>query len=184
MENSKKTETISFRDADSGDVAEVSFLFQEHLQENPEYISHGEMQMGIALDPYRPASDAAEKWGSYLRERIEDRDSCVLIVSYQDRLAGFIIIQIGRDGDKPFGVLNNILVHSLNRGRGIGKRLLEKGIEWFRERGIYSCYLESGCSNHFAHEFFGRQGFVLISHTFHQIINDPSELDFSDKNED
>lgn len=184
MNNQNNKQAVKYREADADDVRDINGLFQEHIRDNLEYISHGEMQMGIALDGDNLSADAGDKWSGYISALIEQRQGVVLVAERRDVIIGFVIMQITDDGDDPFGVLNDILVHELDRGEGIGKSLLERGIDWLRARGIGNCYLESGRRNHFAHEFFARQGFRHISSTFHRFINDNPGFDFPEENDE
>jgi ribosomal protein S18 acetylase RimI-like enzyme len=154
------------REATREDVPRLTALFRENLAANPGYISHGEIQMGIAAGPGRPAPDGIGKWEKYLIDKIDDPRSRVLLHAPDGIPIAFIIIEIARDGDRPFGVICDLLVHPSLRGRGIGDGLLAAGMNWLRDRGIDAFYLESGAGNASAHAFFHRRGFRVISHVF------------------
>jgi GNAT superfamily N-acetyltransferase len=154
------------REATREDIPRLAALFWENLTANPDYISHGEIQMGIATAPGRPAPDGIGKWENYLLEKITDPCSHVLLHAPDGIPRAFIIVEIARDGDRPFGVICDLLVHPSLRGHGTGDTLLAAGMNWLRRQGIDSFYLESGTGNAAAHAFFQRRGFRVISHVF------------------
>lgn len=61
------------------DAPALADLFLGHIAAHTEYISHGEIQMGVgegvirdgALEA-RPAADAREKWLRYIHAHLED----------------------------------------------------------------------------------------------------------------
>ena len=184
MENTNNKGAVRYREASKEDTYSINTLFQEHISENYEYISHGEMQMGVALNPDLLSREASLKWRAYLTGLLDRRNCTVILAERRQQVIGFVIVRVTSDGDAPYGILNDILVHELDRGEGIGKSMLDRPIGWLRSKGIRNCYLESGRHNHFAHDFFARHGFRHISNTFHKSINDNSEFDFSDKTEE
>lgn len=52
---------IGYRIATTGDTGRIVHMFWDHLESNSEYISHGEIQMGIAIGPGILALDGREK---------------------------------------------------------------------------------------------------------------------------
>lgn len=136
------------------------------LEEHKDYISHGELQMGIATDPGILAADYKQKWLQYLDRQTVDPSNTVLLYEDNGILTGFIIFGVMEDGAEPYGVIFDMAVAPDARGKRIGEQLLEKAVENFRERGIRNCYLESGVNNHSAHHFFQKHGFAQVSDIF------------------
>ena len=112
-------------------------FFSRIIESHKAYISHGELQMGIALDSNELAPNYKEMWLNYLD-----------------------------DGARPYGVIFDLSVDPVYRGRRIGQELLQKATESFRDKGIQDCYLESGVNNHSAHQFFEHHGFKQVSDIF------------------
>lgn len=52
------------------------------LEEHKDYISHGELQMGIATEPGILATDYKQKWLQYLDRQTADPSNTVLL--YED----------------------------------------------------------------------------------------------------
>lgn len=150
-------------------------LFIGHITEHPEYISHGEIQMGVGESfvkdgsfVTRPTPDARDKWMKYILAHIEDESFAEVwkAVDEENTIQGFCVADLEEDGDAPFGVVCDVLLRSGCRGRGVGNALLETAISWLRSRGVKDIYLESGKNNHGAHRFFEKRGFTHISEIY------------------
>jgi len=155
-----------YRDATINDIEKLSGIFWSNLTSNPDYISHGELQMGIASDIDTPAADGLYKWKLYITDKILGEKSSVIVYEEDNDITGFIVLEIDSDGDKPFGVICDLLVSSGSRGKGVGRILLEKGIQWLQTEQVIDFYLESGKNNHPAHDFFEKMGFKMVSYIF------------------
>lgn len=195
MEPQKITGTIPadacWQQGTEKDIAELTEMFWANLTGHPEYISHGELQMGVACAPGVPAEKGKRLWQAYIREKIggarrnyltpegvlpaapgaepvqgEEWPSAVFLYRAGGRIAAFCILEVSNDGDKPFGILCDMLVRPEYRSHGLGKQMLAMTRTWFGNLGITDIYLESGVNNHAAHVFFERQGFRQVSHIF------------------
>jgi len=60
---------------------------------------------------------------------------------------------------KSIGFIENLIVNETNRGRGIGKKLMEMAIEYARENDCYKVVLQSGLNREEAHLFYNKMGF-------------------------
>ena len=158
--------------AQLSDAPILADLFIGHITAHPEYISHGEVQMGVgSFDSTMvasPSADARAKWMKYITVHIQDTASAqVWKVEAEDgTIAGFCVADIEEDGDAPFGMVCDVLVKEDYRGHGAGEALLNTAIAWLRSRGVKDIYLESGLNNHAAHRFFEKRGFTHISEIY------------------
>ena len=141
-------------------------FFARLIEGHKDYISHGELQMGIATDTGVLADDFREKWSRYLDYQLGKKDNRVLVCEQEGALVGFVLFGITDDGDAPFGVIFDLGVESACRGQHVGQQLMERALTFFREQGVRDCYLESGINNHSAHEFFEHHGFRAVSSVF------------------
>lgn len=169
-------EEILISPATLPDKDALADLFYAHLSENAEYVSHGEMQMGVGHlvfngDEYVPRLDAdsCHLWLAYIEEHITADEMAVYKAEDSvGNLLGFCVLETDSDGGAPFGVLCDILVKADARGRGVGGRLFSAAEGWFRQRNLKDVYLESGKNNHNAHSFFMRRGFVKVSEVYYK----------------
>ncbi len=159
-----------FAEAKINDLEELVALFWSNLESAPEYISHGEIQMGVATAPGVLAHDGENVWREYIRSKIEGGDSkypsTVIVYRENESISAFCVLEIADDGAQPFGTICDLLVRPGIRGKGLGGRMLDKAKEWFSAHGINDVYLESGLNNHSAHSFFERHGFRPVSYVF------------------
>ena len=156
------------------DALSLADIFIGHITAHPEYISHGELQMGVGegiirdgVLEARPAQDAREKWMRYIRRQIQ-ATTCAKVWKAvdEDGIVGFCVADIEADGDAPFGVVCDLLVKPDYRGHGAGGALLQKALEWLRSKDVKGIYLESGKNNHAAHRFFEKRGFAHVSEIY------------------
>ena len=149
-------------------------MFLKHITAHPEYISHGEIQMGVGEGEFedgvlvaRPSARARECWMRYIHGDMTADDAAVFkAVSTTGDIIGFTVVEIQEDGAEPFGMVCDVLVDESLRCGGVGTALLQTALGWFREMGIKDIYLESGLNNHAAHEYFMRRGFVKVSEIY------------------
>ncbi len=154
------------REAVQDDVQALSDLFWDTVSSDPSYISHGELQMGVACGQGVLADDGKRKWQRYIAEKISAPTSRVFVAEADGAIRGFVVAEVASDGDRPFGVICDLIVRRDLRGEGLGGVLLGRGREWLAGRGVDAVYLESGVGNHNAHAFFEHHGFSMVSHVF------------------
>lgn len=167
---------IHIKPATVSDKEALADLFYAHLSENVEYISHGEMQMGIGHlvfngKEYVPQLDADTRhlWLTYIEEHMTAEGMAVYKAEDSTgALLGFCVMETDSDGGAPFGVLCDILVNAEARGHGVGVRLFSAAEDWFKSRNLKDVYLESGKNNHNAHNFFIRRGFMKVSEVYYK----------------
>ncbi|MCL2212109.1 MAG: GNAT family N-acetyltransferase [Treponema sp.] len=60
---------------------------------------------------------------------------------------------------KSIGYIENLITDESNRRKGIGKRLIQKAIEYANENNCYKVVLQSGLKREEAHKFYEKMGF-------------------------
>lgn len=138
-------------------------LFAELIENHKEYISHGELQMGIATDRGELAPDFRNAWLRYLDRQTADPETEIMLAEQDGTPTGFVIYGINRDGAAPYGMIYDVGLLPRHRSRGTGSLLVRTALDALREKGIADCYLESGVDNHSAHRFFEKFGFGQVS---------------------
>ena len=150
-------------------------MFLAHISKHNEYISHGEIQMGVGDGHFEdgvlvtaPSAHARHFWMKYIHGNVTDEDGAVVYkaVLPDGEIVGFCVTEIQEDGAEPFGMVCDVLVKDSCRTGGVGTALLEGALEWLRSKGIKDVYLESGLHNHAAHEYFMHRGFVKVSEIY------------------
>lgn len=91
---------------------------------------------------------------------VHDRDADLLVALDEDGIVGLASVYADilsiRYGPRCW--LQDLVVTSSHRGRGIGSRLMEAATEWARERGCTHVELSSGDGRKDAHRFYLSQG--------------------------
>lgn len=150
-------------------------IFLNHITAHTEYISHGEIQMGVGQGYFdngvlvaEPSPDAKRFWMKYIHGNMTDPEGAAVFkaVSDEDGIIGFCVAEIQEDGAAPFGMLCDVLVRENCRCGGVGTSLINAAIDWFHSMGVNDIYLESGLHNHSAHEYFMRRGFIKVSEIY------------------
>lgn len=145
---------------------ELANFFISIISNYSDYISHGELQMGIAINDSQLAPNAKELWLEYLDRQSSNPDISIALAIENNEVVGFIIAGIESDGAQPYGMIYDLSVDPTKRKLGIGSQLMSHGIQHIKEMGAEDCYLESGLHNHSAHDFFKRYGFTAVSKIF------------------
>ncbi len=143
-------------------------FFVRHVQ--PGYISHGEIQLGRAEDEHRWSRDLRERVAAEVRSKIPEPAQPpggprVLAASDGGELVAMALVTFHQDGGAPYGVLEDLVVHSARRRQGIGDAVLHWIEGEARAWGAARLFLESGIHNEAAHAFFERHGFRTCSIT-------------------
>lgn len=154
------------RKAQNKDKEQIVNIFCSNIDKQRSYISHGEIQMGIATDSENLSNDYIEKWSRYLDAQMDKFSETVFVYEQDGTVEGFIIGEIDSDRDEKFGVICDLVVKPDIRNKGVGSRLLDFLLNRFSELKVNDFYLESGVNNHEAHEFFKKKGFEKVSSIF------------------
>ncbi|MBK0023903.1 GNAT family N-acetyltransferase [Ochrobactrum sp. S46] len=106
-----------------------------------------------------------------LRALIEDQDERVIVLENGDGIDGFIRISHGNEApvaDCSSMEISTLYVQPRHHGRGLGRLLLEEGLNYARNNGSPSVWLTTNSENTPAIAFYLKQGFEKVGTThFH-----------------
>ena len=118
------------------------------------------------FDPRRflPVTPQTEQgYGWFLGSRLDDRDAVVLVAERNGQVVGYAYGSVeGYDYMSlrgPAGVLNDIVVDPAERGRGIGRMLLNATLAELETRGVPRVLLSTAQQNEAAQRLFEAAGF-------------------------
>lgn len=116
------------------------------------------------IDPYYARSeDALDHIGKRFREKIAERDSQVLVAVEGGAVIGYSLFWIADDSpfvrEKKHGFICDLAVTSTHRSKGVGEKLLERTLAWFRAKGIRRIAIYTLTGNPRAAAFWRRHGF-------------------------
>ncbi len=135
--------------------------------DDPAYISHSELQYGVAEDIGSWAADRAAKARTYVTGLLANTSgdqTMVATATQNGTIVGFALVEISRlNPEQPFATIHDVLFSPSVRGQGFGSALFDWLAEQCRARGVTRFFLESGVDNYRAHHFFEQHGFRQTS---------------------
>lgn len=135
------------------------------IAHDPAYISHGEIQTGLAQDFEQWAVDLA---GLYEADFLALGEGEELLAAHDSSgaLRGIAILAWAETPRRRFAVIEDMVVDPACRSAGLGAAMLAEIEAKIRAHGRDWVFLESGIRNQAAHRFFERQGFRRVSEVF------------------
>ena len=139
------------------------------------YISHGELQIGRAIDSEHWSPDLVQLVAEEIKGARENGSPSALRIvtaAVESRLAAMALVNFHKGLHSCYVVLEDLVVDKALRHQGIGVALLTWIEQQTRSAGCRQIYLESGITNHDAHRFFERHGFRPCSIVMMKSVDD------------
>lgn len=112
---------------------------------------------------FKPVPDAEKKFEKYLRGLIGKKDAAVFVAQSDDKQVGYLIARVFEDPPvlkiRRKGVITDIFVERGYRKRGIGQKLIERALKWFRKQNLQFAELSVYVKNISGKIFWKRMGF-------------------------
>jgi GNAT superfamily N-acetyltransferase len=140
---------LTYRAADEGDVAVLLQLYQQ--------LSSGHSAL------------SESRLRELIRRIATYPDYTVYLALDGDQVVGtFALLIMDALGDRlaPAGVVEDVVVDSAVRGRGIGKAMMKFALEKCRNAGCYKMALSSNINRPEAHRFYESLGFEKHGYSF------------------
>lgn len=117
---------------------------------------------------YQQASDL-EGAKTYIKERLERKESVILVVKNKQNYVGFAQIYptFSSISMKRAWILNDLYVDLEARKQGVGEMLLQKAKEYAIETGAKSIGLSTALDNRSAQRLYERNGYIRDSQFYH-----------------
>lgn len=152
---------LSIRRARDDDLPVIVSLWKEMAD------FHVERDRYFTMTP-----SAEESVAAFLRQWMSDDDSEIWVAEQRGRVIGYCLASIAERPpvflERRHGRIIDLAVTAEYRRRGIGRALVERAREWFRDRGVDSIELKVATSNEVATAFWRSLGFVPNLETFYQ----------------
>lgn len=113
--------------------------------------------------------DFDDKERRAISQRLAAGDGLWLVADNEGRLVGMVDVQ--RQAWREAGIVWNIAVDRAHRGRGLGRRLMERVIQWGKQFRLRAIILETQTNNWHACRFYQRCGFQLTGIDDHYYTN-------------
>lgn len=114
------------------------------------------------LNPDDPPLERTEALYEQWHEILSDDSLEIVAVEDDNRLVSTCVLSITKNltrNARPFGLIENVVTHEAYRGRGFGKRCLERAIDIAKERNCYKVMLLTGSDKEWKHDFYESCGF-------------------------
>ncbi len=89
----------------------------------------------------------------------------VFVVEEEGRVLGYVTTLVDRESGK--GRIPNLAVDAAAQGRGIGRRLIEHALDYFRAEGLAVAAIETMANNPAGQHLYPSCGFVEIARQIH-----------------
>lgn len=124
------------------------------------------MRTHYEFDPQRfmsAGTDAADGYAWFLERQLKDSNVIVYVAEHEGEVVGYVYAGIEPTSWKELrdecGFIHDIVVDERGRRSGTAAALIDKAIEWMRERGMKRVMLWTAEKNAGAQQLFSKLGF-------------------------
>lgn len=113
----------------------------------------------LSVQLEHPMTD--EEAGERLAVVLRDENQALFVAQEKSQVIGYV--SVSANFEFLNGVqarLGGLVVGSVNRGKGIGKRLMKEAEKWAKAKGIKSMKLASNVKRIDAHRFYEKIGYI------------------------
>lgn len=104
----------------------------------------------------------------HVDEDVDANPGGVFVAEEDGKVLGYISTRVDRDARK--GRIPNLAVDGAARGRGIGRRLIEHALEYFRREGMAFAMIETMVNNPVGRHLYPSCGFIETGRQIHYAI--------------
>jgi ribosomal protein S18 acetylase RimI-like enzyme len=130
---------------------------------------------GVSIDQniekrFGPIGGRTWQWRKvrHIDADVEANPDGVFVAEEDGRAVGYITTRIDR-GSK-IGWIPNMAVLPAYQGHGIGKALMQKALDYFREEGMAFAKIETLDQNPVGTHFYPKVGFVEVARQIHYVM--------------
>ena len=143
---------IKYRNANEKDATAISLLWGEYFDYH------------FSLDPsYKRNNDSEKDIAEFLVKAVKDENIFIYLAEHDNKVVGYIWCEIDKKPpcfqNRLYGLVSDIAVTKEQRGKGIAKKLLKQGMEWFKTKNISHVEARVLQSNPLATKFWQASGF-------------------------
>jgi len=104
----------------------------------------------------------------HVDEDVEANPTGVFVAEDDGKVLGYVSTRLDRESAK--GRIPNLAVDKAARGRGIGRRLIEHALDYFRREGMVFAMIETMTNNPVGQHLYPSCGFVEAGRQIHYAI--------------
>ena len=124
---------------------------------------------------YKRAGKGADLFGQFVDKQISDRNALVLVAQINKEICGYLLARIEYRppvfAERKHGVIYDVAVSGKFRRKGIGEKLYNESLEWFRKRKVTRVELTVATSNPVSMRFWTKLGLKTYSERRYLNIN-------------
>ena len=123
-----------------------------------------------SLEPrlYDTETHSPATWRAWVRRKLDESDSVILVAERAGRVVGYILGSIGQRAPvyvvRTVGMIFDLVINSKHRGQGLGRALVNDLVNEFKRRGISDVQVNYDPNNKEAIGFWGALGFKTLLH--------------------
>jgi GNAT superfamily N-acetyltransferase len=111
----------------------------------------------------RPGAGAERGYAAFLASQLDDPDAIVLVAERDAIVIGYLYAGVEPRSWKELrdraGFIHDVLVDQGGRRSGVADALIDRAVEWLRDRGVPRVLLWTAAPNEAAQRLFARKGF-------------------------
>lgn len=122
-------------------------------------------------DHFGPINDRDWKWrkARHIDFDVERDADGVFVAVIDEQVVGYITTF--RDRDAGMGLIPNLAVDAKQRGKGIGRKLIEHALQHFREEGLTHAKIETLAQNDIGQGLYPSLGFREVARQIHYCMS-------------
>ena len=101
----------------------------------------------------------------HIDEDVAANPAGIFVAEAQGRAVGYITTRVDRESGK--GRIPNLAVAADFRGHGLGRRLIEHALDYFRREGLAYAMIETMAQNEIGQHLYPACGFVEVARQVH-----------------
>ncbi len=103
--------------------------------------------------------------GRHIEEDVAANPEGIFVAEDAGLLVGYVTTRIDREAGK--GRIPNLAVDQSLRGQGLGRRLIERALRYFREQGMSYAMIETMAQNEIGQHLYPACGFQEVARQVH-----------------
>lgn len=116
---------------------------------------------------FKRSKSGHSEFRKFLKERISDRNSLVIVALEEEIICGYLLAKIETRPpvflDRKHVVIFDLAINEKLRRKGIGEKLFNESVEWFKKKKINRVELTVATSNPVSMKFWTKMGFKTYS---------------------
>ena len=101
----------------------------------------------------------------HIDEDVATNPTGIFVAEAQEDVVGYITTRVDRDSGR--GRIPNLAVATEFRGHGLGRRLIEHALDYFRREGLAYAMIETMAQNEIGQHLYPACGFVEVARQVH-----------------